>query len=193
MSVILASGSPRRKELMEMLGVEDLKIIPAKGEECPPKGAGPEETVKALSLAKCREVAALSAPGDIVVAADTIVWIDGHILGKPHSEAEAEAMLEELSANTHEVYTGVAVYANGKAQSEAEVTKVHFRSIAPQEISAYVKTGEPMDKAGAYGAQGKGAVFVRGIEGDFFNVMGLPLCLLDSMLKNAGLNLIKER
>lgn len=191
MSVILASGSPRRKELMEMLGVEDLKIIPAKGEECPPEGAGPEETVKALSLAKCREVAEFAAPGDIVVAADTIVWVNGRILGKPHSEAEAEAMLAELSANTHEVYTGVAVYANGKAQSETEVTKVHFRGIAPEEIAAYVKTGEPMDKAGAYGAQGKGAVFVRGIEGDFFNVMGLPLCLLDSMLKNAGLNLIK--
>lgn len=190
MSVILASGSPRRKELMEMLGVKDLKIIPAKGEECPPQGAGPEDTVKALSLAKCREVAALAAPGDIVVAADTIVWIDGRILGKPHSVAEA--MLSELADNTHEVYTGVAVYADGKMQSEAEVTKVHFRPITGEEISAYVKTGEPMDKAGAYGAQGKGAVFVRGIEGDFFNVMGLPLCLLDSMLKNAGLNLMKE-
>ena len=190
MSVILASGSPRRKELMEMLGVKDLKIIPAKGEECPPQGAGPEETVKALSLAKCREVAALAAPGDIVVAADTIVWIDGRILGKPHSEAEAEAMLVELADNTHEVYTGVCVIKDGQEMLEYETSRVRFRELSEREIAAYIATGEPMDKAGAYGAQGKAALFVEGIEGDFFNVMGLPLCRLGKMLNRQGVGLL---
>ena len=191
MAVILASGSPRRRELMEMLKVRDLKIIPAKGEECPPEGAGPEETVKALARAKCAEVGALAAAGDTVVAADTIVWFDGKIYGKPHSEQEAFEMLTALSGATHEVYTGVAVLAGGEVHVEAERTLVHFRRIPPEEIRAYIATGEPMDKAGAYGAQGRGAVFVRGIDGDFFNVMGLPLCRLDAMLKRTGMELLR--
>ena len=191
MAVILASGSPRRRELMEMLKVRDLKIIPAKGEECPPEGAGPEETVKALARAKCAEVGAIAAAGDTVVAADTIVWFDGKIYGKPHSEQEAFEMLTALSGATHEVYTGVAVLAGGEMHVEAERTLVHFRAIAPEEIRAYIATGEPMDKAGAYGAQGRGAVFVRGIDGDFFNVMGLPLCRLDAMLKRTGMELLR--
>ncbi len=191
MAVILASGSPRRRELMEMLKVSDLKIIPAKGEECPPEGAGPEETVKALARAKCAEVGALAAAEDTVVAADTIVWFDGKIYGKPHSEQEAFEMLTALSGATHEVYTGVAVLAGGEMHIEAERTLVHFRRIPPEEIRAYIATGEPMDKAGAYGAQGRGAVFVRGIDGDFFNVMGLPLCRLDAMLKRTGMELLR--
>ena len=191
MAVILASGSPRRRELMEMLKVRDLKIIPAKGEECPPEGAGPEETVKALARAKCAEVGAIAAAGDTVVAADTIVWFDGKIYGKPHSEQEAFEMLTALSGATHEVYTGVAVLAGGEMHVEAERTLVHFRWIPPEEIRAYIAGGEPMDKAGAYGAQGRGAVFVRGIDGDFFNVMGLPLCRLDAMLKRTGMELLR--
>ena len=191
MAVILASGSPRRRELMEMLKVSDLKIIPAKGEECPPEGAGPEETVKALARAKCAEVGALAAAEDTVVAADTIVWFDGKIYGKPHSEQEAFEMLTALSGATHEVYTGVAVLAGGEMHIEAERTLVHFRRIPAEEIRAYIATGEPMDKAGAYGAQGRGAVFVRGIDGDFFNVMGLPLCRLDAMLKRTGMELLR--
>ena len=191
MAVILASGSPRRRELMEMLKVSDLKIIPAKGEECPPEGAGPEETVKSLARAKCAEVGALAAAEDTVVAADTIVWFDGKIYGKPHSEQEAFEMLTALSGATHEVYTGVAVLAGGEIHVEAERTLVHFRRIPAEEIRAYIATGEPMDKAGAYGAQGRGAVFVRGIDGDFFNVMGLPLCRLDAMLKRTGMELLR--
>ena len=190
MSIILASGSPRRKELLEMLEVKDLKIIPAKGEECPPVGAGPEETVKALSMQKAREVAVFAGEEDIVIAADTIVWFADRIYGKPHSEAEAKKMLSELSGNTHQVYTGVTVIRGGSVLSECEVSHVHFRDISEREIDRYIATGEPMDKAGSYGAQGKGALFVKGIDGDFFNVMGLPLCRLDSMLKKAGYNLI---
>lgn len=190
MSLILASGSPRRRELMEMLGIEDIKIIPAVGEETPPMGAGPRETVEALARAKCAEVFPACAPGDICLAADTIVWLDGRIFGKPHSAEEAGAMLSALSGRAHEVYTGVAIMRGDKVFVDAEMTRVHFRALAPEEIAAYIATGEPMDKAGAYGAQGRGAIFVRGIEGDFFNVMGLPLCLMDSMLKKAGYALL---
>lgn len=190
MSVILASGSPRRKELLEMLEVKDMKIIPAKGEECPIEGAGPEETVRALSRQKAVEVAAAAQGGDIIVAADTIVWFNGRIFGKPHSEAEAKRMLSELSGCTHQVYTGVTVISGDEIISECEVSHVRFREISPDEIDRYVATGEPMDKAGSYGAQGKGALFVSGIDGDFFNVMGLPLCRLDAMMKKIGYNLI---
>ncbi len=190
MSVILASGSPRRKELLEMLEVKDMKIIPAKGEECPVEGAGPEETVRALSRQKAAEVAAAAQDGEIIIAADTIVWFNGRIFGKPHSEAEAKRMLSELSGCTHQVYTGVTVISGDEIISECEVSHVRFREISPDEIDRYVATGEPMDKAGSYGAQGKGALFVSGIDGDFFNVMGLPLCRLDAMMKKIGYNLI---
>ena len=191
MSIILASGSPRRKELLEMLGVKELKIIPAKGEERPPENVGPEETVRALSLQKAREVASLYADkDDIVLAADTIVWFHDRIFGKPHSAEEAVQMLTELSGNTHQVYTGVALIRGGTIVSECEISNVRFRNIDRREIAAYVATGEPLDKAGSYGAQGKGALFVQKIDGDFFNVMGLPLCRLDAMLKKLGYELI---
>ena len=190
MSIILASGSPRRKELMEMLGVKDLNIIPAVGEERPPENAGPAETVKALSMQKAKEVSAFAQKDDIIIAADTIVWLHDRIFGKPHSADEAAKMLDELSGNTHQVYTGVAVLRGDTVISECEVSEVHFRKLDRREIEAYVATGEPLDKAGSYGAQGKGALFVKGIDGDFFNVMGLPLCRLDSMLKKVGYDLI---
>ena len=186
MRIVLASGSPRRKELMEMLGIENLKILPAKGEEKPPKGAGPEELVRALAAAKAEEVAALCAAEDVVVAADTIVWVDNRVFGKPHSEEEAHAMLRTLSGRTHQVYTGVCVRKGGQTQLRAEMSRVRFRELTDREIDAYIATGEPMDKAGAYGAQGLGALLVESIEGDFFNVMGLPLCTLGQMLKKQG-------
>ncbi len=187
MDVILASASPRRKELMEMLGIRNLKIRPARGEERPPAGAGPEELVLALASAKAEEVAGLYAlEEDVVVAADTVVWIDGRVLGKPHSRQEAAAMLRRLSGRTHQVYTGVCVLKGGRGLSRCERSSVRFRPLSEEEIAAYVATGEPMDKAGAYGAQGLGALFVERIEGDFFNVMGLPLCSLGQMLKQQG-------
>ena len=190
MNFILASGSPRRKELMEMLGVKNLKIIPAKGEELVSDCAGPEEHAMALAAAKAEEVATQAEPGDVTVAADTLVWFEGRPFGKPHSREEAMAMLRTLSGRTHCVYTGVAVLRNGYERLGCECTAVHFREIPEEEIARYVDSGEPMDKAGAYGAQGLGALFVRGIEGDFFNVMGLPLCRLDAMLKELGVVLL---
>lgn len=190
MSIVLASGSPRRRELMEMLEVKDLVIIPARGEEKPPVGVTPGELVMALASAKAREVAAGRGSEDAVIGADTIVWIDGQALGKPHSEQEAARMLRLLSDDTHEVYTGVCLIKGGEESCRYDVTRVHFRPLSEEEISAYIKTGEPMDKAGAYGAQGKAALFVQGIEGDFFNVMGLPLCMLGEMLKERGVKVL---
>ena len=190
MSIILASASPRRRELLEMLGVKDMKIIPARGEEHVPAGASPAESVIAISGGKAREVSEQCAPGDVIIAADTVVCLDGEILGKPHDTEDAKNMLRRLSGREHEVYTGVTVVKDGLVFQDAECTKVRFRALSPYEIDAYVATGEPMDKAGAYGAQGIASLFVEGITGDFFNVMGLPLCRLGRMLNDVGVNLL---
>ena len=193
MTIVLASASPRRRELLEMLaGSCDLIIHPAEGKEIPPEGAGPAETVKSLALAKAREVAKHRQPlqDEVIIAADTIVWHENRIYGKPHSKEEAFAMLKNLSGQTHEVYTGVAVLHNGAELTESERTAVTFRPLYEDEIHGYIATGEPMDKAGAYGAQGKGALFIRRIEGDFVNVMGLPVCRLGEMLKRTGVKLL---
>jgi septum formation protein len=190
LSIILASASPRRSELLRMLGVEDLKIIPSKIEEKISPGLGPVETVKELSIAKAREVAPSALPDDVVIAADTIVVLDGEILGKPRDKAEAAAMLKKLSGRSHRVFTGVAVIKGGRELVSSEETVVRFRGLSDDEIKTYVETGEPMDKAGAYGAQGKASVFVEGVRGDYFNVVGLPLCRLGKMLSELGVNLI---
>lgn len=186
MSIVLASGSPRRRELMEMLGTPDLKIIPAVGEELAPEGLTPGELVMALASQKGHEVAAKCAAGDVIIAADTIVWVNGGVFGKPHSIKQAAEMLSTLSGNTHQVYTGVSVIKDGRELREFEMSRVTFRRLGADEIDRYIATGEPMDKAGAYGAQGLGALLVEKIDGDFFNVMGLPLCRLGQMLKKQG-------
>ena len=189
MGIILASGSPRRKQLLEMLHM-DFTVIPAKGEEVIPHGAGPEETVRTLSEQKAANVAAERPEEDVIIAADTIVWHNGQILGKPRDEQEAARMLSALSGNTHTVYTGVTVRKGDKVLSAAERTNVKFRKLSGHEIDAYIATGEPMDKAGAYGIQGFACLFVEGIQGDFFNVMGLPVCRLGKMLKEVGVELL---
>lgn len=190
MSIVLASASPRRRELLEMLGVCDFKICPAAGEEKIKDGLSPEEIVCSLSKAKAEEVRAKCGGDDVIIAADTIVWHEGRVFGKPKTEREAKLMLGELSGKTHEVFTGITVIKGEKIISEAECTKVHFRQLDEAEIEAYVLSGEPMDKAGAYGIQGKASLFAEGIEGDFFNVMGLPLCRLGKMLKTIGVRLL---
>lgn len=175
MNWILASGSPRRRELLEMLGVPDLTIRPAKGPERATPGAGPEQTVRELSLHKAQEVAQTCAPEDIIIAADTIVYLDGAILGKPRDHDDAVRMLTALSGREHIVYTGVAVLRGGELRQAAERTAVRFRPLTSGEIERYIATGEPMDKAGAYGVQSLGALLVERIDGDFYNVMGLPV------------------
>ena len=175
---------------MEMLGVSELVIRPAVGEEKADPSLPPPELVKALAAAKAREAAADARPDDTVVAADTIVVYGGRVYGKPRSPAEAAAMLRTLSGRTHEVYTGVCVIRNGVELCRADRSAVTFRTLSEGEIERYIASGEPMDKAGAYGAQGKGALFVERIDGDFFNVMGLPLCVLGEMLKEQGVELL---
>ena len=188
MEIILASGSPRRRELLNTLGLS-FTVCPAKGEENAPEGAGPAEIVKALSRAKAAEVSRQFA-GELIIAADTIVYLDGRVLGKPKDEADARAMLASLSGRAHEVYTGVTVILGEDTLCEAECTKVFFRELSAEEIDAYVASGDPMDKAGAYGIQGKASLMVERLEGDYFNVMGLPLCRLGKMLKTIGVRLL---
>ena len=180
MKVILASGSPRRAELLTMLGLPfEIRASAAEGK--PEPGESPEVTVMKLAKQKAE-----GAEGELVLSADTIVYLDGKILGKPRTEEEAFSMLRMLSGRTHRVYTGLCV--NGIC--EYEVSEVTFASLTDEEIRAYIATGEPMDKAGAYGAQGKGAVFIEKINGDFFNVMGLPVHRLYGMLRKQGVHII---
>lgn len=190
MKIVLASGSPRRRELLGVIGVADFEVCPAQGEEKTQEGLPPEEIVKSLSGAKAREVAAKYDPDAVIIAADTIVYADGRVLGKPHDEHEAFSMLKALSGKAHEVYTGITLIRGDNVLSEAECTSVEFRELSDEEINAYIATGEPMDKAGAYGIQGKASLMVSAINGDYFNVVGLPLCRLGQMLKTIGVRLL---
>ena len=191
MELVLASASPRRRELLAMLGVKNLRVVPALGEEAAYPGLDPALLVRRLSRAKAEEVAGRLGAGErVVIAADTVVALDAAILGKPADEADAVRMLSALSGREHRVFSGVTVLYAGGLLCEAEESLVRFRTLTQHEIHAYVATGEPMDKAGAYGAQGLASLFVEGIRGDFFNVMGLPLCRLGIMLKRAGVELL---
>jgi len=191
MKIILASGSPRRRELMEQFHLNDFEIIPAKGEEQPHPELTPDLLVAELSRCKAAEVAAQYAqPGDVVIGADTVVVLDGAVLGKPKDAADAVRMLKALSGRAHTVFTGITVIRGDRVLSHAERTQVHFRPLSDDEIGRYVATGEPLDKAGAYGAQGYASLFVEKLEGDFFNVMGLPLCALGKLLQQMGVNLL---
>ena len=185
MGLILASGSPRRRQLLEQIGLTFV-VRSSDVDESVSPGLTPAQVVESLSARKGEAVAAEAAPGDLVLSADTVVALDGAILGKPRDRAEAEAMLTALSGRTHQVYTGVTLLQDGRRLTEHEVTAVTFRPLSPGEIAAYVSTGEPMDKAGAYGIQGLGALLVERLEGDYFNVMGLPLCRLGEMLAQFG-------
>lgn len=186
--IILASASPRRRELLAGLGLE-FDILPAQGPEHAPPHSSAADTVKALSAAKAAEIAARH-PDALVIGADTVVEVDGCLLGKPADEAEAAAMLRRLSGRDHRVHTGVTLARGDRLLSRAEQTTVRFRPLSEGEIAAYVASKEPMDKAGAYAIQGLASLFIRGIEGDYFNVVGLPLCLLGQMLEEFGVSIL---
>ena len=190
MSIILASQSPRRRELLGQMGLTQFIIRPALGAEIADPGLTPARLVEALSRQKAEEVAGRSEPGDLIIAADTVVAVDGTVLGKPRDEAHAREMLSLLSGREHTVYTGVTVRRDGQVLTGHEATRVRFRPLSPAEIDAYVRSGEPMDKAGAYGIQGLGALLVEGIEGDYCNVVGLPVCRLGRMLLEFGVDLL---
>ena len=188
MKITLASASPRRRELLSSLGFE-LDIIPSSAEEELLSDLSPEETVRRIALSKARDVAK-SADVFPVVAADTLVYLDGMPLGKPKDAEDAKRMLRALSGRSHHVSSGIAVISKTQELSDSETTEVFFRELSGREIDWYVKTGEPMDKAGAYGIQGLGSIFIERIDGDCFNVMGLPLCRLCLMLRELGYDMI---
>jgi septum formation protein len=172
-NIILASASPRRKELMEKAGLT-FDIINADVTEEIPDDAAPFEAVLLLSMKKARAVA-FDHPDSIIIGADTVVSIDEQILGKPKNENDAIEMLMRLSGKKHRVYTGVTIIKGDMVKNFFEETAVYFYKLTEKEIRDYVATGEPMDKAGAYGIQGKGCTLVRKIDGDFYNVVGFPI------------------
>lgn len=172
--VVLASASPRRRELMHLL-TDEFEVIPAAGEEHSPKGLRAEEVPIFLAEQKCREVAANCAADAIVIGCDTVVISGGKILGKPTDEADALAMLTDLAGKTHIVVSGLCVSCGGKILTGAGVTEVSFYPADRRQLLDYIATGEPMDKAGAYGIQGIGGFLVRGINGDYNSVVGLPV------------------
>lgn len=193
MKIILAFQSPRRRELLERMGLTEFEIRPARGEESADPGLSPARLVEELSIQKAEEIAAEADPEDVIIAADTVVAVDDRVLGKPNSPEQAEEMLRALSGRAHTVYTGVTVRRGDRVLTGHEATDVVFRELTPAEIRAYVDTGEPMDKAGAYGIQGRGCVLVEGIRGDYYNVMGLPVCRLGLMLREFGVEpLVRE-
>ena len=180
--LILASGSPRRHELLNAVGIPHEIRVPRTDESLPPR-IDPRKAVAMLSQRKAAAALAAAEEADaLVLAADTVVAVDGEILGKPHSPEEARQMLSRLSGRSHTVCTGVTVANRTKSVTAAEVAVVHMRPITPQEIDAYIESGDPMDKAGAYGIQGKAGLFVTGIEGDYFTIVGLPVCLVGNIL-----------
>ncbi|GLC28003.1 Maf family protein [Roseisolibacter agri] len=187
--VVLASQSPRRRDLLDLIGVRH-SVRPADVDESVRAGEAPDAYTERLAREKARAVAALE-PQAYVVAADTTVVIDGEILGKPAHVAEAREMVRRLAGRTHEVFTGMAVRLEDgvgvREASAVERVRVTFRPLTDAEIAAYVATGEPMDKAGAYGIQGYGATIVERIDGDYFAVMGLSLVRTVALLREVGL------
>ena len=184
--IVLCSASPRRQELLRRIGIEDFDIRVPEVEEAFPAGLTPRETVEYISREKAQAARALCAPDEIFITADTMVFLDHQRLGKPRDEAEALRMLTALQGRHHTVCTGVTVRQGDRVLTESESTEVYFRTASQAELLGYIATGEPMDKAGAYGIQGLGALLVEKINGDFFNVMGLPVLRLSRMLGQFG-------
>ena len=187
--IILASASPRRRELLEQGGIP-FTVIPSQAEE-KITTEQPGQAVEELSYLKCSDIYEKSLGDVLVIGADTVVASEGKILGKPSSQKDAVKMLQSLQGRAHEVYTGVTIMARegneNRKKTFHEKTKVVFYPMSDEEIRCYVNTGEPMDKAGAYGIQGKSAVFIKEISGDYNNVVGLPLARLYQELKNMGI------
>jgi septum formation protein len=184
--VILASQSPRRRELLTLVGIAH-EVSPADVDESVHPDEAPVPHCERLARAKAG-VLATREPDALVIGSDTIVVIDGDILGKPRDAADATAMLERLQGRTHTVFTAVAVAWQGQIMSGVESVSVSFRTLATAQIAAYIATGEPMDKAGAYGIQGFGATIVERIDGDYFAVMGLPLGRLITLCRALDVN-----
>ena len=189
MSLILASQSPRRRELLGLTGL-DFTIRVADIDETMDQSKAPYDEVARVS--RLNALAVARKPEDVLEAADTIVVCDHQVLGKPRNEADAFRMLRLLSGRDHQVMTGMTVLRGDEAITCTEVTDIHFRDLSDGEIRAYIATGDPMDKAGSFGVQGGAALFVTRLEGDFYNVMGLPVCRLALILRQFGLPVMGE-
>ena len=189
MSLILASASPRRQELLKLFGISFIVRVADIDETLDPAASAYDEVAR---LSREKALAVTREAGDIVIAADTIVVCEGRVLGKPHSEEEAFAMLSLLSGRDHQVMTGCTVLLGERAETFTEVTDLHFRELSEKEIRRYVASGEPMDKAGAYGIQGGAALFCEKMDGDYYNVMGLPVCRLGQVLKKCAPEIMEE-
>ena len=186
--IILGSGSPRRRELLAKIGITEFAVSIPEVEESYPESLSPAQIVCHLSAIKSRAIE--SGAEDIVITADTMVFLDDKRLGKPVDEEDALQMLTALQGRQHTVCTGVTVRCGDKVLTEAEETAVFFREATREELLSYIRSGEPMDKAGSYGIQGLGSLLVEKIDGDFFNVMGLPLLRLSRMLAAFGVKLL---
>ena len=191
--IILASGSPRRKEILEQVGIE-FSVITSNDEEVIQKSS-PEEIVEELATRKACSVASDMEEGTIVIGADTMVAIDGQVMGKPKDEGNAKDMIRKLQGKKHQVYTGVCAVVKEAGKEDrlihfVEATHVWVHSMTEAQIDAYVATGEPLDKAGAYGIQGKFAVYIEKIEGDYLNIVGFPVSKLYERLLEEGIDLL---
>lgn len=189
MQVVLASKSPRRLELLRMLGLDVIQSV-SDVDESKVSANSPVELVEKLSLLKAEAVRGSMGDALPIIAADTVVEYDGNILGKPKSPENAKEMLRTLSGRTHNVHTGLTIIYGGKTVTDAVSAKVTFRELSDAEIDAYVASGDPMDKAGAYGIQCFAGCFVKGIEGDYFSIVGLPVCRVSEILASLGVPII---
>ena len=181
--LILASMSPRRREILALAGFE-FTVHPADIDESVPDGTPADSAVMMTAQKKAEAVLPYASEEDVILAADTVVCLDGVIIGKPATTDEAVKTLRTLSDRTHTVYTGYCLLKGGKRISGVEATNVTFRELDGNEIADYVASGEPMDKAGAYGLQGRGCTFAKRIDGEYFNVIGLPICTIHNCRKN---------
>lgn len=187
--IVLASQSPRRRELLSLMGL-DFSVLAANADESMNPSLPIEKEIARVSLRKAQAVQASCGEDDIIIAADTMVCINGQRLGKPADEADASRMLHMLSGNTHQVISGLCVLRGERAVTTTVVTHLHFRPLSNAEIAAYIASGEPMDKAGAYGIQGQAAMFADRLDGDYYNVMGLPVCALTGILRSFGIKVL---
>lgn len=189
--IILASKSPRRRDLLTSLGLK-FDVIVTDCDESVPEGTRADDMVKILAQRKA-EAVLLTEPDAVIIGADTVVYLpeEDIVLGKPHDRADAVRILRMLSGRRHYVYTGVAVVSEGVCDVECAVTGVDFKELTDEEINGYIETGEPFDKAGAYGVQDLGGIFVKSIEGEYFNVTGMPKSLTAEMLLRHGVDVLK--
>ena len=198
MKLILASNSPRRREILSALGLRVEVLSPDVDEDCDRAAFTPEELVMGLACRKVRAAgqqlknAGYDREDCLVLSADTVVALDGQILEKPRDDDDARRMLCALSGRMHEVYTGIALLSGGRLAVDVQRTAVYFRTLTKEDIETYIATGEPRDKAGSYGIQGRGGLFVERIDGDYFNVVGLPVVRVDELARSAfGVSLMK--